>query len=229
METEIVSLLLGVASGITKDVAVASLRAFFAQEADFVQRLIRATCGRFPEVEGAEPALRKWTSRDSFIDLLERVHAGERDFDDEIVASFICDGDFYLPNEEERTALAAKIVAAFLSEFFGALYRSDEGLPAFANRQEVLHIETRDEITQHVDAKFAGLTAVLQSVLADAVAQPGFAESGMFLDPDHRELAEKIDFARGLIHRGLVNSARLEIWPESGLSVVNGYTWGHQG
>ena len=54
METEIVALLLGVASGITKDVAVASLRAFFTQEADFVQRLIRDTCGRFPKPESTD-------------------------------------------------------------------------------------------------------------------------------------------------------------------------------
>ena len=75
METEIVALLLGVASSITKDVAVASLRAFFTQETDLVQGVIRATCSRFPEVEGADAALREWTSGEAFFDFLAGLYA----------------------------------------------------------------------------------------------------------------------------------------------------------
>ena len=83
---------------------------------------------RFPEVDDAERALRQWTSGEAFLDFCERVHAGERDFYDEIVASFINDGQFYLPGAEELQALAAEIVAAFISELTAAFYRSGEGI-----------------------------------------------------------------------------------------------------
>ena len=139
---EIVPLLVGIVAGIAKDAAAGSLRAFLTREADIVQRAIQVTCGRFPEVEGAETALRQWTSCEAFIDFFERVHSGDHDFDDEIVSSFIDEGGFHLPIDQECRTLATDIVAAFLSELLGALYRSEEGLTAFANRQEVLHLGT---------------------------------------------------------------------------------------
>ena len=45
-------------------------------------------------------------------------------------------------------------------------------------------------------------------------------------DPPEREPEDMTSFD----HLTLSGSVHhLEIWPESGLSVVNGYTWGHQG
>ena len=139
MTAEIVPMLVQIVTGIAGSAATGGLRAFFHQE-DVIKRAIQATCSRFPEVEGVEVALHKWTSSTAFTDFCERVSAGERDFgdeDDQIVASFIKEGDFYLPTAEEGSALAREIIAAFISELSHVLYRSDEGLPMLANRLEV--------------------------------------------------------------------------------------------
>ena len=172
-----------------------------------MERAIQATCSRFPEIEGAETALHQWTSAEAFVDFFERVEAGERDFDDEIVGSFIDEGEFYLPAEGERTALAREIVAAFISELSGALYGSDDGLPAFANRVEALHIDTK----RHMDIRFADLEAKFSSLSSPAAVPDEPTASGTLSNPAHRKLAAKIDFARGLIDRGLVRSARAEL------------------
>ena len=143
--SEIVSLMFEAAASLAKGVVVGRLRAVLTQRAGVVQRAIPVTCSRFPEIEGAETALLRWTSSAAFIDFFERVHAGERVFDDEVVASFIDEGDFYFPTEEECHTLAREVIAAFIGELAGAFYMGDEGLLALANRQESLHVETRSE------------------------------------------------------------------------------------
>lgn len=135
-------------------------------------------------------------------------HAGERDSDDEIITSFIDEGDFYLLTEEERRAPATEIIAVFISELLGALYRSEEGFAALANRQEALHIETRSNTTQHMDFRFDALEAKLSAFIAPTVMSAESTGLGTLSDPAHRELATKIDVARDLINRGLVRSAR---------------------
>ena len=102
-------------------------------------------------------------------------------------------------------------VSVWFARLIGKIPSATEDILANGNLQESLHIETRGEIAGHMDAKFAGLEAALPFLLAGAVAKSGLAEQGTFLDPSHRELAEKIDFARGLIHRGLISSARLDL------------------
>ena len=94
MTMEIVPLLVQVGTGIAASAATGGLRAFLTQRVDVLERAIQATCSRFPEIEGAETALHQWTSAEAFVDFFERVEAGERDFDDEIVGSFIDEGEF---------------------------------------------------------------------------------------------------------------------------------------
>ena len=130
-----------VATSVAKGVAVGHLRTFLKGDVDTVQRAIRTTCSLL-EVEGAETALQQWTSCDAFVGFFERFHAGERGFDDENVASFIEEGEFYLPSEEECQTLGTEIITTFLRALSGALYRSAEGVPALANRLEGVHLET---------------------------------------------------------------------------------------
>ena len=64
----------------------------------------------------------------------------------------------------------------------------------------------------------ADLTASLPAILATAVAQAGAAEPESLADPAHGELAKKIDFARDLVNRGLVDTAREDLerlWEEA--------------
>ena len=200
----IVELVIGVAASLGAE----SIRAFLTRREDDVERAIKATSTRFPAVEGAEVALERWTSSESFVEAFERIHSGDRDFgDDEVVASFIAEGDLYFPTEEERSKVAAEIVAAFLNDLLGAIYRSEEGIPALANRQEALHLERKSELTG-LAAGVADLTADVRSVLAKVVAQSGAEPPGTLLDPAHQELSAKIDLARDLINRGQVYSAR---------------------
>ena len=170
MTMEIVPLLVEAAASLSKGLVVGHLRAVLTQRAGVVQRAIPVTCSRFPEIEGAKTALQRWTSSEAFIDFFERVHAGERGFDDEVVASFIDEGDFYFPTEEERQTLAREIIAAFIGELARSLYRGDEGLLALANRQETLHFETRSETAQHMDVRFDALEAKLSALTAPTVA-----------------------------------------------------------
>ena len=209
--SEIVSLIGEAAASLAKGVVVGHIRAVLTQRAGVVQRAIPVTCSRLPEIEGAETALQRWTSSEAFIGFFERVHAGERGFDDEVVASFIDEGGFYFPTEEECQTHAREIIAAFIGELAGAFYRSDEGLLALANRQEALHLETRSGITQDMAVRFDALEAKFSALTAPTVALAGSTVPGMLPDSAHHDLAVKIDFARGLINRDLVRSARVEL------------------
>ena len=201
------ALLIQVATGIAASAVTGGLRSFFTQRVDVLQRAIQATGSRFPEVEGTETSLHKWTLTEDFIGFLERVGAGERDFYDDIVTSFINEGEFYLPTEEERRRLARDVVAGFLSELYGALYGSDAGISTLANRMEVLHHDTKS----HVDIRIFDLEAKLSALSSPATVLDEPTVSGTLSDPAHSKLAARIDFARGLIERGLVRTARAEL------------------
>ena len=192
----------GIFISIASHVARKGLEAFLKSDSNVVQRAIEFTSRRFPEIEGAETNLKQWISTDSFADLLERVHAGERNFEDEIVGSFIEDGDFYLAIDSERHRVATDIVTRFLSELYAAIYRSDEGLVAFANRQEQLSAENR----RHFDSRMTGLEMRLQSV-ANAGEMNVSVGHEQPVDPKDTQLAAKIDSARDLIDAGNVHSA----------------------
>ena len=208
-EMKILALVAELGTSIAVSAAAGGIRAYFAKRADVVRRAIQATSSRFQEFEGAETALLRWTSGEAFVGFVERVHAGERYFDDEGVASFINEGGFYLPIAEERTAIAREIVATFITELSGALLRSDDPFVALANRQEILHVDTRSEIVGEMNVGFAAVTAELRSMRAAAMALPGASKPGNHTNPDHRALEAKIDLARDLINRGRVSSARV--------------------
>ena len=208
MSIDLAAQLLDVFPGLAIKIALARLSTILAQRQDLVDPVIKTTSSRFQEVEGAETALNSWTATEAFTEFFERAYAGERDFGSEIVKSFINDGDFYLANDADRFTVAEKIVGAFLAELAAAILRSDDGLAAHGNRQEVLHIETRDDISRRVEARLADFESKLPSILATATAQ---VEPESLPDPAHRELATKIDFARDLINQGLVSSARVAL------------------
>ena len=204
MDPVITPLLVEVAISIAKGAAAEGARSLLNGDADAVQRAVRLTCIRLSEVEeGTEAALQQWTGSDAFTSFFERVHAGERGFDNEVVQSFIDDGGFYLPSEEQCRTRGTEIITAFLSELLGTLYRSHEGLPALANRVEEIHLEDTH--------RFATLEAQLSSLSARMAVADEPAGPETLRDPAHRGLSEKIDFVRGLVDRGLVEWARREL------------------
>ena len=201
---EIVSLLAPIAFNI----AAKHIGKFFTLNADVVDRAIRESCSGFPGIEGTETTLQRWASCDTFIEFFEQVRAGERVVDDEIVDSFINEGGFYLPTDEECRTVAAEILSAFLIELADGLYKGAEGHTVLANRQEELHRETTSEVTQNMDAGFADLKAEISSLRA-IMAAPAEPVPETPSDPVHREMATKINLARDLINQGLVSSARV--------------------
>lgn len=210
-ESKILAMVAELTTSLAVSTAAGGIRTYLAQRTDVVNRAIQATSGRFTEIEGAETALRRWTSGEAFIGLVERVQVGERDFEDEIVASFIEEGGFYLPSAEERTAIAREIISAFITELYVALLRGRDGLTSHAYRQEALHVETRNVNRRYLDAGFADLRAALPSLVADAVASRGASRARTLDGPDHRALAAKIDLALDLINQGRVSSARVAL------------------
>ena len=96
METVLIGLMLGIASGLAKDGGLAVMRGAFTLPSNVLQLAIRATASRFADIEGTEVALREWTSGEAFTHFFHRVYTGERDFDQEVIVSFVGDGDFYL-------------------------------------------------------------------------------------------------------------------------------------
>ena len=211
MPIDLVAMLLDVFPGLATRVALGRLSAILAQSGEIIDPVIGTTSSRFEEIEGVEDALRRWVACDSFTDFFDRSFAGERDFSSEIVTSFLDDGDFYMADEAERLAFAEEIISTFLADLSAALYRSDEALPAIANRQEILHSETRLAIAQSADAEFTDVKKLLFSLGADPTVLSDSAGTESYSDPADRDLATKIDFARDLIDRGLVSSARVAL------------------
>ena len=204
MDPIITALLLQVGLSITANLGAEQIRSFFIEDTGIVQRSIQVTCSRFPEIqEGTEEALLRWTSSEAFIDYFERVHAGERDFDDEVTASLMDEGGFFLPPEEDCQSRAAEIVSAFLSALLRALYQSDGGLGVVANRMEELDARQQRKLDD-LGAQISELKNLV--AVADQSAIP---ESSP--DPAYRDLVAKIDFTRDLVNRGLIRTARTEL------------------
>ena len=207
----IVPLVVSVATSIVKDVGAAGLRIYLAQRQDLLGNAIQGTSDRFPDIEGTRTALFQWTSSDAFIAFIDSVYNGDRFADAEFVSSFINDGGFYLPIDAECEEVAQEIVIAFLWALSVVLYRSDEGVPSLANRMEVLHQEIRGELASRIDDSFADFKADLPRMVAQAIAPADSNSLETPEDTEHTELSKKIDFAAGLINRGLIGAARTDL------------------
>ncbi len=102
-------------------------------------------------------------------------------------------------------------VAVWFAQLIGKLPAGTEHIHTVWNREESLHVETRSEIIQHIDSRFAELRTDHQSLPAQTIVQTEPTGQEMFPNPAHGELAAKIDFARELINRGQVRLARNEL------------------
>ena len=189
-------------------IATDGIRVFLSREEDSVARAVKATATRFPEIEGAEVALERWTRSDTFTGFFERLHAGERDVvEEEVIASFVAEGGFYEGPEGEGAPTAANLLVAFLTELLGVLYRSEEALPVHVNRMETLHAESEHRSAARFESLKIEISKLQPSIeTAGPLAEP--TELGVLTDPEHLAVEEKIDFARDLINRGLVDTAR---------------------
>ena len=203
--------LLGLAASLLATGTVALLRELLSQKGVDIDRAIRSTCDRFPLIPGVEPALEKWIVGSKFEELFRGAQTGERDFDaDEVISSFISDGDFQMPSEVESRELAESVVRAFLGAILEAIYLSNRGIVALANRQEELalraHVE-RGYILSGVDS----VEAKLDVLVSNAAISAG--PDGIWADSNEAHSSEKaeIDLARELIDLGHTQSARAKL------------------
>ena len=181
------------------------MRALLAQNTDVAEAAIDNTGKQFPDME-LKPSLERWIASPAFDDFFDRVHAGERDFEHDIVASFIEVGEF--DHGDERDERAREVVAAFLGNVLGELHRGTAGISVLANRQERLHIETRE----HTDARFDRLEHLILSGSSPSPAV-SLAESQQDApaDAEHARLEAQLDLARDLLKDNMVDSARVAL------------------
>ena len=169
--------------------------------------MAKTTADAFEAFEGVEIALRKWASSEAFADVMEQLVDGERDFSDEIIASFIQEGDFYLADESEKSLAATQIVSLYISVLLNELYQGTAGIPLLANRVE--------EHNLSIHGRFDSMVSVLEARLPPAsntiLVPEDPTESDDVSGSDQPELIAKIDFARDLINVGLVRSARSKL------------------
>lgn len=98
-------------------------------------------------------------------------------------------------------------VAHWFARLIGKAPAIDESLFLFGRRQEELHTDSKS----HIDSRFDALETRFSSLLTTigVTDEP----TGLTAPQDSvlRELSGKIDFARGLVDRGLVRTARREL------------------
>ncbi|MYB42498.1 MAG: tetratricopeptide repeat protein [Chloroflexi bacterium] len=189
------------------------IRALRARDPDVVESAIVATSGVYPSIE-IDAALRKWAETAGFDALIDRLEQGQRNvIDADVVRSFVEEGDFYLPDAEDRDDTAASVLSTLAHHLVDALLQSSGGLAVLANRIEKLSAESQEATTTHIDAGFAAiqdqqeqLLAVLQS--SAAVALPGESDDEAAADPEYGNLAAQLESARELIASGKAASAR---------------------
>src|SRR5262245_41313301 len=116
-------------------------------EASPVARAIESTAEAFPHFENLSGALTSWSTSEKFLDLLQSLKAGERNLTDGvIVASFIEVGGFYVADQTEPSA--REILTTFLEKIEEEIYGSPAGLSAHAEREEILHEQTRTAVRE---------------------------------------------------------------------------------
>ena len=192
---------------IAQSVLVECFRRLVVQQGPSLDRVIKKTADRFSEFQGLETSLCQWASSEHFDNALERLVTGERDFTRELVVSFVDEGGFFLPSDEERSASAEEIISFFLNALIAELLRGEDSLLVLSNRAEEHHQTTTNLLHRILDVVE---TSSLSTNNAQFMPQDP-ASSGESFDTDYQDLVAKIDYARNLVDSGLVRSAQSEL------------------
>lgn len=102
----------------------------------------KATAAEFVELEGVTEYLRIWCGSAEFSAVLERLRDGRRGVQPHhVVSSFIAATGFYLG--KQTRPIAREILETFTRKLEAEIYKSVDGIPLSAAREEALHSETR--------------------------------------------------------------------------------------
>ena len=205
--------LFDLAKPIVERAATGAIQSLLTRRKSHVDRAIEFTADDFPGVEGIDIALQRLSLSKAFANFLEKVHAGHREPDDEILASFLDEdeGDFYLPDANERISLARDIITKFIQNLATEFYQSDGGLVALANRHEQLISDMKRDFSAEMRTAFQSVKSDLIPIGTDVRTLADSALSVRETDSAHRNSKVKIDLIRDLINQGLVRVARREL------------------
>lgn len=168
-----------------------------------MQRAIAATANEFPDLE-VGVTLKQWSESTEFADLFDRFKRGDRSITDgTIVESFVQISGFY--NEDETHSSAQSVLIVFNEQLQEQIYKSEEGLSTLANRQEELHIETRDQARTMLIQNAEQVVERLEETFKGILATNDAAKSAEIRD---KVLAARIEEGRQLIREGRFRSAR---------------------
>ncbi len=124
-----------------------------------------------------------------------------------IIESFIQLTDFY--NEDDTQSSARTVLTTFNDQLQREIYKSEEGLSTVANRQEELHVETREQtralLTQNKEEMVEQLSDKVGETFRGILATNDAAKSAEIRD---KVLGARIEEARQLIREGRFRSAR---------------------
>ena len=180
---------------------------FFQQQHRMLDKTIKSTALAYPNLVGLEYSINNWCRGEAFTTIVEKLISGERDFFDEIVATFIEDSAFYVEDDDETTRVATELLTVFFNGLYNELYRSDIGVPLLANRFEQVGEDIKGQIT----TEFAILKEQISSEYRMALAPEDVTNVEDEEDSEFLGLVAKIDRARDLIDQGLVQSARFNL------------------
>ena len=164
---------------------VGGLRALLSQQSGPVDRAIRTTATRFEEIPGAEDCLRRWIAASSFETIFQQLQSGERRFgEDDLIGSFIRDGEFHMPTDDESRELASSVVSAFLGGIVEEFYAGPSGVGALASRMEALHMQGRQDQEASTAWLANRLETTLPSLVAKTISADDASASDAIEDPD---------------------------------------------
>jgi tetratricopeptide (TPR) repeat protein len=168
-----------------------------------VQRAAAATATEFPNCE-VTPALEKWCESDAFADLLDAFKRGDHSITTtSVVTLFITTTGFF--NSDETQSTAESILTVFEKHLEKEIYNSDEGISTLANRQEELHIETRDVMDSLLSRNNPQLVEQVSVAVTGLLASSDTTKSAEIQD---KVFGARIEDARQLIREGKFRSAR---------------------
>jgi tetratricopeptide (TPR) repeat protein len=168
-----------------------------------VQSAAQKAAASFPEVEGATETLLDWTNHATFLELLDRLKAGEgTNVDDDVAITqhFLDASRFYY--EADTVEKASTLVRTFLHLLERELYSSAEGVAILAARGEVQHAETGLALQEQGDRVVAEVVAGVLSAI-----EPGENRSEATLADEERRVVVQIDLARDLLRNAKSRSA----------------------
>lgn len=197
MDEALTGLILKAASHLT----ISAIRTHLSRDPSVVDSAIENTDTQFP---GAEPALRRWVSTQSFERVLARIASGDHEvIDDATIRSFLDEGDYYVPDSTEALETARPIVTTLLGAVLTGLLEGDQGTPVLANRMDRRFDEVMAEL-RRIDAAQSGNAHAGASVSLARSTEDGETPP----DPSNAARTAQIDAANDLFNQGKVVTAR---------------------